>query len=239
MRVQWIRLWGAFSVAVALCGTTGCAYRGVPAHGGGKRFYNEQEVVAVATREAVGQLDWSKLKNQTVNVFIACMGDEGGGVDNEGGLDIAGVLGFGRGEQRGKTAVGAGAAASYSTDSWYGAYAFANARDVEYLRSVIVEHVFLNGGAVARRDSDISGDLYVVVDTFGTNKWVFDFLIYKEVNLSAQVRLSAYYVPHGAPVETLGRAAQRFKYMENYLFTKIPLNMPGEIKKESLPPDPY
>ena len=57
------------------CGTL----TGIPAHGGGKRFAVEQELISASSRAAVKNIDLSALKGKKVAVFIAMMGDQGSG----------------------------------------------------------------------------------------------------------------------------------------------------------------
>ncbi len=58
----------------------GCgAYTGIPAHGGGKRFAIEQELVSASSHGALKQIDLSKLKGKKVQLFINAIGDIGAG----------------------------------------------------------------------------------------------------------------------------------------------------------------
>ena len=228
------------SFALAAMAATGCSYQGVPGHGGGKRFYYEQEALASATRKAVGggSITWDKLKGMKVNVFVNSVGDEGGGVAADGGLNIGALFGGGAAESVGDGAVAGGGVTSYSTKDFYGAYAFANAKDVDYLKAVVMEEIFKAGAVVSRDDSDLAGTVYVVVDTFGTNRWKRDFIIYSEVHLSAMVRLSAFFVDRNGNFTSLGGDVSRYRYMANYVLGKIgPLNPGAEIAAES-PPGP-
>ena len=59
---------------------TGCAAQtGIPGHGGGKRFAVEQELVSAATRNAIKQIDLSRLKGRKVNLYVNALGDTGAG----------------------------------------------------------------------------------------------------------------------------------------------------------------
>ena len=51
-----------FSSLLASCAT----YRGMPSHGGGKRFDEEQRIVAAAIREAVAQIELSGIKARKI-----------------------------------------------------------------------------------------------------------------------------------------------------------------------------
>lgn len=62
-------------VLLSGCGTL----TGLPGHGGGKRFAVEQELVAAATRGAIKQIDFDKIKGKKVNLFVNAIGDTGTG----------------------------------------------------------------------------------------------------------------------------------------------------------------
>ena len=224
------------SLVVLTLFVCGCTYQGVPNHGGGKRFYYEQETLASATRKALGALNWGVLQGKKVNLFIMAIGDEGGGMSSDPGLDLGGFFGLGGAEAAGDVGVGGAAVTSYSTRDVYGAFAFANARDIDYLKGVAMQSIFKNGGMVARDDADLAGDVYLVVDTFGTHRWKRSFIFYDEVNLAALVRLSGYFVDRNGTFTDLGGNASRYKYMANFVLGKIgPLNPGNEITEETPP----
>lgn len=78
MRVQRLLL----PTAVLLIGmtATGCGtFTGIPAHGGGKRFSVEQEVISGSARAAVKSLDLKGLKGERCALYVITMGDEGAG----------------------------------------------------------------------------------------------------------------------------------------------------------------
>ncbi len=52
---------------------------GIPAHGGGKRFAVEQELVAAATRATVKKIDLTTIRGKKVNLFVNAIGDTGTG----------------------------------------------------------------------------------------------------------------------------------------------------------------
>ncbi len=68
-----------FSV-VLLLQLIGCgSITGIPAHGGGKRFAVEQELVAAATRATVKKIDLTTIRGKKVNLFVNAIGDTGTG----------------------------------------------------------------------------------------------------------------------------------------------------------------
>jgi hypothetical protein len=214
---------------------TGCSHQGIPDHGGGKRFYFEQEILAAATRKAVSKINWAAIAGKKVNVYVLALGDEAGGSSDDGGLNLASALGIAGGGASKNVAAGGTGVATYSQKDVYGAFAFANARDIEYLKAVVMENIFKAKGMVARDDSDIAGDVYVIVDAFGTNRWKRDFLFYVEKNLASLVRLSAFFVDkNGTETDMEGNAAS-FKFMANYVFGIGPLNVGNEITVQNPP----
>lgn len=69
-------------IPVALCASflTACAtFRGMPAHGGGKRFDEEQRVVTASIRHASQQMDFSKLKKRKVALEVTSLETSGTG----------------------------------------------------------------------------------------------------------------------------------------------------------------
>ena len=67
-------------LTISLLSLTACGtLTGIPAHGGGKRFAVEQELISASSRAAVKNIDLSALKGKKVAVFIAMMGDQGSG----------------------------------------------------------------------------------------------------------------------------------------------------------------
>lgn len=71
------------SVAALVMGTLisgGCGrFRGIPSHGGGKRFFIEQELVAATARAVAKDIDVSPLKGKRCALYVISMGDQGAG----------------------------------------------------------------------------------------------------------------------------------------------------------------
>ena len=74
------RLFPTFSALAAALLLTACGtLTGIPAHGGGKRFAVEQELVAASARAAAKDMDLQALQGRKVALYIATMGDQGSG----------------------------------------------------------------------------------------------------------------------------------------------------------------
>src|SRR5256885_14120792 len=59
-------------------GAGGCGdFRGIPSHGGGKRFDEEQRVVAGAIRTTLADMDLKELENKKVAISVECISQDG------------------------------------------------------------------------------------------------------------------------------------------------------------------
>src|SRR3954454_24167944 len=68
----------AISIAPALL--CGCGeFRGIPSHGGGKRFDEEQRVVAGTIRQTLADIDLAELAGKRVQVVMESIATDGGG----------------------------------------------------------------------------------------------------------------------------------------------------------------
>src|SRR3954453_8461702 len=63
---------------VGMFSAGGCGdFRGFPSHGGGKRFNEEQRVVAGAIRTTLADMDLRELENKTVAISVECISQDG------------------------------------------------------------------------------------------------------------------------------------------------------------------
>src|SRR3954468_23847654 len=65
----------ACALAAGGCGD----FRGIPTHGGGKRFDEEQRVVAGAIRRTLADMDLTDLAGKKVTILLDCISQDGGG----------------------------------------------------------------------------------------------------------------------------------------------------------------
>ncbi|MBO7080948.1 MAG: adhesin [Neisseriaceae bacterium] len=70
------------------CGTL----TGIPAHGGGKRFAVEQELISASSRAAVKNLQIDALQGKKVAVLISMIGDQGSGSLNGGRYSVDALI---------------------------------------------------------------------------------------------------------------------------------------------------
>ena len=72
---------------------TGCGtLTGIPAHGGGKRFAVEQELISASARACAKDLDLSPLTGRNVALFVTVIGDEGSGTVTGGRYTLDALL---------------------------------------------------------------------------------------------------------------------------------------------------
>jgi len=83
----------AFTLLTVFC--TGCgSFRGLPSHGGGKRFDEEQRVVSGCIRKSVAEMDIDTLKGKRVRLIINSIAHNGSADVRWPGLSSFGVGGF-------------------------------------------------------------------------------------------------------------------------------------------------
>lgn len=69
-----------FGLLVVALLSQGCGrFRGISTHGGGKRFFIEQELVAATARATAKDIDITPLKGKRCALYVISMGDEGSG----------------------------------------------------------------------------------------------------------------------------------------------------------------
>src|SRR3954452_15661818 len=83
----------SLAVVVFTCAVAGgCGdFRGIPSHGGGKRFDEEQRVVAGAIRQTLADFDLRELAGKKVQISIECIANDGGGVVTFPGIQSIGA----------------------------------------------------------------------------------------------------------------------------------------------------
>ena len=81
------------TLSLSLLSLTACGtMTGIPAHGGGKRFAVEQELISASSRAAVKNLQIDALQGKKVAVLISMIGDQGSGVMTGGRYSIDALI---------------------------------------------------------------------------------------------------------------------------------------------------
>jgi hypothetical protein len=195
-------------IAALLAGGCGL-FRGIPTHGGGKRFDEEQRVVASAIRRTLADMDLAELESRRIQVVIECVAQDGGGTAIFPGLNNinAGVSGnIGEGNflqivpvvplgsrtqsENENWGIGGHAGGNYNTNMTYSPAAMGSAADLSYLKAALemkARHAGLN--LVAAEPEVV---LYVLVDVLGTNRSHFTNLANTTETLVASCECTYY-----------------------------------------------
>lgn len=182
----------ACTVMFSGCGT----WRGIPSHGGGKRFDEEQRVVAGAIRQAVADINICELRGLKIIVTIDAMAQNGGGQLTLPGLDNV-SLGYNDLETDGKNSniydrKGWNAGTSISTGVDLKPTVFATDGDLKYFEAALTMKLLHSGVSFASKNPDCV--LHVLVDVLGTNRSRDDSLICWKDQLRATCELTYYAV---------------------------------------------
>jgi len=175
----------------------GCStWRGIPSHGGGKRFDEEQRVVAGAIRQAIADMNVCELRDMKIIIMIDAMAQNGGGQLSLPGLDSVSV-GYSNLENDGKTSnvytrEGWDFGTSISTDADLKPTVFATDGDLKYFEAALTMKLMHSGVGFASKNPDAV--LHILVDVLGTNRCRYDRLIAWKDELRATCELTYYAV---------------------------------------------
>jgi hypothetical protein len=180
----------AFFVFFSGCST----WRGIPSHGGGKRFDEEQRVVASSIRQAIADMNVTELRGMKIQVHIDAMAQNGGGQLTLPGLSSISA-GYNELETDGRSnniysRDGWDARASISTNVDLRPTVFATDGDLKYFEAALNMKLLHSGVSIAAKNPDCV--LYVLVDVLGTNRSRNDSLIAWKDNLRATCELTYY-----------------------------------------------
>jgi hypothetical protein len=202
----------ALSIAVLLLGGCGI-YRGLPSHGGGKRFDEEQRAVSASVRTAIGALRLDELEGLTVKVVIENVAHSGGGdyswpgpellnlnassSSGNSASDVWRVYGPAPPESQwdpertgDNSSHNAGGNLTWRLTPRYTPLAFNTDPDLNYLRASLHMRLLHEGLLVVSDNADAT--LTVLVDVLGTNLSRIDALLWLRDNLAASCELTYY-----------------------------------------------
>ncbi len=182
---------------LAGCGTM----RGMPSHGGGKRFDEEQRAVSSAVRRSIAQMKLDELQGRSVRLVIENIAHSGGGSMQWPGAENVSInAGAGRfdgsSESIGPISTNSGSNGSvganlnYRLSPAYYPSAFGTDSDIAYLRAVTLLRLAHQGIRIAPERGDAT--LVVLVDVIGTDLSRTDWLLWRHDDLSSSVELTYY-----------------------------------------------
>ncbi len=184
---------------LAGCGTM----RGLPSHGGGKRFDEEQRAVSSAVRRTIAQMKLDELQGRSVRLIVENIAHSGGGSIQWPGPESMSVnVGQSRNGNSSEVNNGittnsgsgnsVGGNLNYRLSPGYFPSAFGTDSDVAYLRAVVLLRLAHQGLRIATERGDAT--LVVLVDVIGTDLSRTDWLLWRHDDLSASVELTYYAV---------------------------------------------
>lgn len=244
------RIVASFAIPILLL-ASGCATRGYPTHGGGKRFAHEQAIIAGSIDDAMAQIDFRKVEATLdpnsrqygkIAVQIYPMSHSGGGVQTGSTGFLGGLFGVSPVLGGSEQAAAAVALAGAASPGAYMPFGFESADDLRYLMGRLVERL---GEQRLRVVQPVSGadeaTLCVLVRELGIDQSDFNALVYNEKKLVARTALEIFVVGKDPenPNETslvatpIGKAASAWRFREDYFlgFGPISGGVPEEVAR--------
>jgi len=183
----------------------GCGeFRGIPTHGGGKRFDEEQRVVASAIRQSVSDMNLEELKGRRVQLTVDGIANDGGGSVTFPGVNsvsagISGGLGTGNLVQVSgprltndnyNNNIGGNIGMSYGVQTNFASHAMSTNADMQYLKAVLEMKASHAGVTLVAGDPEII--LHVLIDVLGTNRSRSDIFVSTSDTLEASCEATYY-----------------------------------------------
>jgi hypothetical protein len=179
-----------FAIIAIAASAVGCGeFRGIPTHGGGKRFDEEQRVIAGAIRQTVADMDLGELSGKRVAIVLDCVAQDGGGnVSFPGvnymGAGINGNVGTGNLVQINQSLregtgvtndnsnqnIGGNAGVGIQPQVNYSTHAMSTSADAQYLRATLEMKALHAGLHLVNGDEQADAVLHVLIDVLGTNR---------------------------------------------------------------------
>jgi len=204
-------------IAVLVPLLSGCGiHRGMPGHGGGKRFDEEQRAVATAVRMTIGAMKLAELRGLTVRVVLDNVAHSGGGTNQWPGLETVNLSG-GSAVSESASELWKVAGSNHSDLGWnpntasesnsrngsvgttlrldpkYSASAFNSDPDLGYLRACLQMRLLHEGiNLVIDANGKADATFFVLVDVLGTNCSRADAVLWEKDDLAASCELTYY-----------------------------------------------
>lgn len=243
------------SLTLVVVMLSGCStWRGMPTHGGGKRFDEEQRVVAGAVRRAVADMTLEELRGKNVQITVDALAHNGGGYFTMPGVqNISGSLGTGYSSNINEYdhdtpppgyyggsldsisrshSINKNYGASYQPSMSYGSSTMGTESDLTYLISAL--NMKARHHAINVVGANPEYMLFVLVDVLGTNRSRRDNLIFWRDTLTASCELTYYavHVPTNHLQFTARQAMATGTYAEDSLIGFTAFHIVRELESE-------
>jgi hypothetical protein len=185
--------------------TAGCSqFRGIPTHGGGKRFDEEQRAVAGAVRRTIAYMDLGQLQGRRTLLNVTNLFTSGSGTVNWPGpqfinlqagthtqdFDLQRYSSGGYTDENREAPADVRATLNYRLSGDYRAANVPTEGDLAYLRAALDMKARHCGIVPVREKPEVV--LHVLVDVLGTNRSQRDFLLLQDEELLASCEVTYY-----------------------------------------------
>jgi hypothetical protein len=217
----------------------GCGmWRGIPTHGGGKRFDEEQRVVAGAIRQTLADLDLAELEHKKVAINIECIAQDGGGSVTFPGISNINGSAFSNWgtnnlvqivppnapgqpsliNDNSNEGTGGSVGVTYNPMVSYSAAAMSSMPDLGYFRAALEMKARHAGLSLVQAEPEAV--LYVLVDVLGTNRSHTDqvFVSNEKLQASCECTYYAQDAKTGSLIFSARRASSAASYTEIHHF---------------------
>jgi hypothetical protein len=214
---------------------TGCShFRGIPSHGGGKRFDEEQRAMSGAIRRTISTMEILELKGKRTGLRISSIYTSGSGTTDWSGPQDVTLMGNRTDEDRLQILKAPphaiqdqywnldreyfGGSGRYRLFNSYRAANHRTEADLQYFRAALEMKVRHDGLRVVTQKPEVI--LHVLVDVMGTNRSRRDFAIVANEDLVASCEVT-YYAQEVKTGKLLFRARQTgaaARYREHRIF---------------------
>ncbi len=219
---------------------SGCSYfRGIPSHGGGKRFEEEERAVAATIRRTIAGMDLGELEGKRTALAVNSIFTSGSGTTDWSGLTNVNVSGNRSIGESLLTQTTGGPAVSnvygyendsdsdnragtvsvgYRPNSSYRAANQNTEGDLNYFKAALEMKARLKGLSIVGQNPEVM--LFVLVDVLGTNHSRRDFIFYANEQLLAACEVTYYAVEvkTGKVLFKARQASSAAKYSEGTFF---------------------
>jgi len=175
-------------VALMLVLSSCSSSRGLPDHGGGKRFDEEQRLISSSIQTAIDAMDFSVLKGKKVKLVIDGVESSGGGRSTWPGIRHFSPSWNIREAGPGVEFTTENYPLGYNVDASYTANNNLTSRDMKYLEFILKMRCQLEGIQLVPNNQDVN--LLVAIDVMGTNRSRDDHILVVRDHLQASTEIT-------------------------------------------------